>query len=100
DVYKRQLPTSPPLEPTPDPAVTPAAIDQLSSQLERFETIVNRATELARSQEDWELIAGQYELIISSLKALPASSPDYDLAQQKIQEYDLKLASVKQQRDR
>lgn len=92
-----------PLEqPTPPPTAsgTPASFDRLSSQLERFETIVNRATEAARSREDWELIAGQYEIMISGLKALPASNPEYDLAQQKIQEYDLKLTTAKQQSSR
>jgi hypothetical protein len=87
-------------QPVPNPADTPTSAEQLATQLERFEAIVNRATAAAQSREEWELIVGQYEIMISSLKTLPASSPDYALAQQKIQEYDQKLTTAKQQSSR
>lgn len=87
-------------EPTPTASGDLNSFDRLPSQLERFETIVNRATELARSPEDWEVIVGQYEIMISSLKTLPVSSSDYSLAQQKIQEYELKRTNAQQQRSR
>jgi hypothetical protein len=54
-------------------------------------------TQSAVSQDDWNLIASQWNRAIALLKSVPTSHPKRALAQQKIAEYQGKLAYAKQQ---
>ncbi|AFZ19267.1 hypothetical protein [Allocoleopsis franciscana] len=54
-------------------------------------------TQSAICQDDWNLIANQWQRAIVLLKSLPTSHPKRALAQQKIAEYQRKLAYAKQQ---
>ena len=54
-------------------------------------------TQSAIAQDDWNLIANQWQSAIALLKSVPTSHPKRALAQQKIAEYQGKLAYAKQQ---
>ena len=56
-------------------------------------------TQSAVSKDDWELVSSKWQNAISLLKQLPSSSPNYGLAQVKIQEYGINLNYARQQLD-
>jgi hypothetical protein len=55
-----------------------------------------RFTQVAQSVDDWNLAANQLKKAIALLKTVPATSEDYTVAQQKINEYQTRLTSALQ----
>ncbi len=68
-----------------------------SSQSDPFRLAVNKAmsaanlTQSAKSKQDWNLVANQWQEAIALMKTIPASSPNYAVAQKKVGEYQKNL---------
>lgn len=88
---------------TPSPAPTPVPSPSPTSQTDPYEEAISRATsavtfaQTAQSGDDWSLVAGRWQQAIDLLREVPASSPNYQVAQQKITEYQSNLAVAEQQ---
>jgi hypothetical protein len=84
---------APSVTPTPVTSASPASSPQPNS----FREAVNKAmsaatiTQSAKSKDDWNLVASQWQEAIALMKAVPASSPNYALAQKKVVEYQPNL---------
>ncbi|BAY14771.1 hypothetical protein NIES21_05290 [Anabaenopsis circularis NIES-21] len=94
---KNQLPTlstTPQLTPVPVNSKLPT----VSPQSDNFRGAVNQAisaanlTQSAKSQTEWQNIVKQWEAAISMMQSVPLSSPNYEIAQQKIIEYQRNLS--------
>jgi hypothetical protein len=92
-------PTAPPASPTSaNPAITPVAnspTNALKLALERGSAAVT-LSQAAQSVDDWSLVASKWQQAIDLLKGVPASSPDYAAARQKLAEYQSYLAVAQQ----
>jgi hypothetical protein len=79
------------------PAASPPPAGTPSPQPDAFRKAVNKATiaaqltQSAKSKLDWNLVAGQWREAIALMEAVPASSPNYALAQKKAGEYQSNL---------
>ncbi|MCC5663382.1 hypothetical protein LC653_05400 [Nostoc sp. CHAB 5784] len=79
---------------------TPFAIT-LTPQPNTFREAVNQAmsaakiTQLAKSPDEWKTVVSQWEAAMALMKAVPSSSPNYVVAQQKIREYQRNLNYAK-----
>lgn len=75
------------------PARVPSQSPSPGPQSDPFQKASDKAmsaatiTQSAPSQEDWELVASLWQEAIELMKAVPTSSPQWKLAQKKIQEY-------------
>ena len=85
---------APPVTPTPITSAPPA---NSSPQPDSFREAVNKATsaatitQSAKSQDDWNLVASQWQEAIALMKAVPSSHPYYTVAQQKSIDYQRNL---------
>ncbi len=76
----------------------PANPTRSATLLDPFPQAVNQAmnaaerTQLARSKDDWQVVARQWHAALALIKAVPASSPHHATAQKKIGEYQRNLA--------
>jgi ribosomal protein L31 len=84
------------------PLVTPTPINSASPansspQPDSFREAVNKATsaatitQSAKSKDDWNLVASQWQEAIALMKAVPSSHPYYTVAQQKSIDYQRNL---------
>lgn len=70
---------------------------QLSANSEEFRLAVNKAmsaaelTQLAQSNQEWNEVATNWQGAIDLMKAVPADSSKYQLAQEKVNEYQRNL---------
>jgi hypothetical protein len=75
----------------------------LAQQPNAFQEAINRAesaglfAQSSQSKEDWEFVANLWREAIELLRSLPASSPKYKIAQEKIKEYQRNQAYAQQQ---
>lgn len=82
---------------TPMPSPTTSETPTPSPQSDPFREAVNAAisaatlTQSAQSQDDWSTVAAQWQKAITLMKGVPASSPNYTVAQKKVSEYQLNL---------
>jgi hypothetical protein len=82
--------------------ITPASPATSSPQRDFFGEAVNKAmsaatiTQSAKSKDDWNLVANQWQEAIALMKAVPISSPNYPVAQKKAVEYKSKLDYARQ----
>jgi hypothetical protein len=80
---------------TPSPVTS--ELPALSPQPDSFREAVNTAmsaailTQSAKSKDDWNKVASQWQEAIALIKGVPASSPNYAVAQKKVVEYQLNL---------
>jgi hypothetical protein len=85
---------APPVTPTPITSAPPA---NSSPQPDSFREAVNKATsaatitQSAKSKDDWNLVASQWQEAIALMKAVPSSHPYYTVAQQKSIDYQRNL---------
>ncbi|GBE91776.1 hypothetical protein NCWK1_1529 [Nostoc cycadae WK-1] len=79
------------------PSIEPS-IKEIVPQSDNFRGAVNQAisaanlTQSAKSQTEWQNIVKQWEAAISMMQSVPLSSPNYEIAQQKIIEYQRNLS--------
>ncbi|MBW4547150.1 MAG: hypothetical protein KME25_22330 [Symplocastrum torsivum CPER-KK1] len=85
---------SPSVTPTP---VTSASSATASPQRDFFGEAVNKAmsaattTQSAKSKNDWNLVASEWQEAIALMKAVPPSHPQHSVAQQKAVDYQRNL---------
>ncbi|MBN3921989.1 hypothetical protein [Nostoc sp. NMS4] len=66
-------------------------------QTDTFREAVSKAinaanlTQSAKSPDDWKIVTSEWEAAIALMKAVPSSSQNYPIAQQKIIEYQKNL---------
>jgi len=79
----------------PAPAAAPARANAYQDALD---TAFGAATlaQSAQTENDWRLVAGQWQKAIALLQSLPAAHPQYQQAQAKIAEYQRNLAVAQQ----
>jgi hypothetical protein len=80
-------------------SVIQAAPVSYGKVLQNAQELAQRAynfTQAAQSVDDWNLAANQLKKAIALLKTVPATSEDYTVAQQKINEYQTRLTSALQ----
>ncbi|MEH2005705.1 hypothetical protein [Nostoc sp.] len=69
----------------------------LAPKTDTFREAVNKAinaanlTQSAKSPDEWKTVVSQWEVAIALMKTVPSSSPNYIVAQQKINEYQKNL---------
>jgi hypothetical protein len=94
--------------PSPSPTISPVSSTSSQSQAslesepqtDNFEDAVLTAdlaegvSKNAINQEDWKLVASQLQEAIRLMKTVPQSSKNYSTAQEKIKEYESKLANI------
>ncbi|NJO75521.1 MAG: hypothetical protein HC833_18190 [Leptolyngbyaceae cyanobacterium RM1_406_9] len=68
-------------------------LEDAASRAEQAETLA----ETARSADDWGLVVSQWEQAIALLQSVPADSPDYAAAQQRLTAYEQSLTAAQQQ---
>ncbi|MBD1868560.1 hypothetical protein H6F95_14850 [Cyanobacteria bacterium FACHB-471] len=68
-------------------------LEDAASRAEQAETLA----ETARSADDWGLVVSQWEQAIALLQAVPADSPDYATARNRLPAYQQSLAAAQQQ---
>jgi ribosomal protein S27E len=97
-------PTVPNTSSSPSPSTTSTESSVLSPQPSAaFQQAINLAneaaiqTQSAQSTQQWQQVANLWIQSIELLKKVPASSPNYSTAQQKIQEYQTNLNYARQQ---
>lgn len=97
---ERNLPVvTKPIAPTPSPKVTVA---KKSIQPNYFELALDKASsaaiisQSAPSPEDWLLVVSQLQEAIALMKAVPASSPQKEIAKAKITQYQRQIAHAQQ----
>ena len=88
---------------TPPPSTLSTTLSTSSKpQPETFSQALDRGmgaaviAQSASSNEDWNLVASEWQKAIALLKAVPTSSPNYAKAQKKIVEYQKNLAIAEQ----
>ncbi|HEY9598060.1 MAG TPA: hypothetical protein V6D33_10355 [Cyanophyceae cyanobacterium] len=87
------LSTNPPSNPSPTTSETPVSLPQSDPFRDAVNTAMSAATltQSAQSQDDWNTISAQWQKAITLMKTVPASSPNYTVAQKKVGEYQLNL---------
>ncbi len=86
-------PAQPPSETTPSPTST----DEAFRRGINIATNAANRTQTAQSLQEWEQVANLWIQSIEQLKQVPASSPNYAIAQQKVQNYQANLNYARQQ---
>ena len=86
-------------KPTSAAKPSSSATPQLVNMQDAFDTAMGAAViaQSAQSKDDWTLVASRWQSAINLLKAVPASSPNYAIAQKKIAEYQRNLSYAQQQ---
>ncbi|MBD2439045.1 hypothetical protein [Nostoc sp. FACHB-110] len=92
------------LSKTPQPIPTPVNSEllQVSPPSDNFREAVNQAinaanlTQSAKSPTEWENIVKEWKAAISMMQSVPLSSANYEVAQQKIIEYQRNLSYAQQ----
>lgn len=80
---------------TPSPVISKSPT--VLAKSDTFREAVNQAisaanlTQSAKSQNEWKVVMSKWQIAIASMKAVPSSSPNYAVAQQKIIEYQQNL---------
>jgi hypothetical protein len=94
-----------PLSAPPPPASSTTSSPSSKPQAETFSQALDHGmgaaviAQSAASNEDWNLVATEWEKAIALLKAVPQSSSKYALAQKKIVEYQKNLVIAQQKTD-
>lgn len=102
---------SPSVSPTSPVSPTPAVVEgkssltantpqELIAELDRFQASLDESMRMARSREEWELVAVQLENMVGVLKAVPESSSGYKLAQRSLRLYEQRLTYARRQATR
>ncbi|MBN3941660.1 hypothetical protein [Nostoc sp. NMS9] len=75
--------------PSPVTSESPTALLKTDTFREAVSKAINAAnlTQSAKSSDEWKTVVSQWEAAIALMKAVPSSSPNYVVAQQKISEY-------------
>ncbi|AVH71062.1 hypothetical protein [Nostoc sp. 'Lobaria pulmonaria (5183) cyanobiont'] len=85
-----QIPSKPVLV-TPSPVISesPTVLLKADTFREAVSKAINAAnlTQSAKSPDEWKIVVSQWQAAIALMKAVPSSSPNYVVAQQKISEY-------------
>ncbi|MHC0063047.1 hypothetical protein ACWATR_08985 [Nostoc sp. UIC 10890] len=80
---------------TPSPVISesPTLLLQTDTFREAVSKAINAAnlTQSAKSPDEWKTVVSQWKAAIALMKAVPSSSPNYAIAQQKIIEYQKNL---------
>ncbi|MEH1820072.1 MAG: hypothetical protein V7L31_13495 [Nostoc sp.] len=80
---------------TPSPVTSelPTVLLQTDTFREAVSKAINAAnlTQSAKSPDEWKTVVSEWEAAIALMKTVPASSPNYVVAQQKIKEYQRNL---------
>ncbi|MEH2285424.1 MAG: hypothetical protein V7K90_29605 [Nostoc sp.] len=80
---------------TPSPVTSelPTVLLQTDTFREAVSKAINAAnlTQSAKSPDEWKTVVSEWEAAIALMKAVPSSSPNYVVAQQKIKEYQRNL---------
>ncbi|MEH2027728.1 hypothetical protein [Nostoc sp.] len=80
---------------TPSPVISesPTALLKTDTFREAVSKAINAAnlTQSAKSPDEWKTVVSEWEAAIALMKAVPSSSPNYVVAQQKIKEYHRNL---------
>lgn len=88
----------------PPPTVPPIPISvparDALQEAEDKATSARNLAQTAQSATDWELILGRWQQAIALLQKIPAKSPQKQLAQKKLAEYQRELAQARQQAKR
>ncbi|NJL00446.1 MAG: Caspase domain-containing protein [Spirulinaceae cyanobacterium SM2_1_0] len=90
---------APPPEPTPTVAAAVATpVARANAFQDALDIGMGAATlaQSARTENDWRLVAGQWQRAIALLTALPPTAPQHQAAQAKIAEYQQNLATAQQ----
>ncbi|MEH2044794.1 hypothetical protein [Nostoc sp.] len=85
-----QIPSKPVLvTPSPVTSESPTALLKTDTFREAVSKAINAAnlTQSAKSPDEWKIVVSQWQAAIALMKAVPSSSPNYVVAQQKISEY-------------
>jgi len=90
---------SPTASPSPSAASTPSSTASPASlpQSDPFREAVNKAmsaattAQTAKSKDEWNLVASQWQEAIALMQAVPSSHPKFTVAQEKAVEYQSKL---------
>ncbi|MEH1863094.1 MAG: hypothetical protein V7L21_34975 [Nostoc sp.] len=79
--------------PSPVTSESPTALLKTDTFREAVSKAINAAnlTQSAKSSDEWKTVVSQWEAAIALMKAVPSSSPNYVVAQQKIKEYQINL---------
>jgi len=83
------------------PTITPTATPTEKPQLDSFQEAVNNAlsaaklTQVAKSKEDWNQVAQQWQKAIALMQSVPSSSSNYAVAQKKAVEYQRNIDYAK-----
>ena len=94
--------TRQPLSAPPPPASSTTSSPSSKPQPEMFSQALDRGmsaaviAQSAASNEDWNLVASEWQKAIALLKAVPKSNPNYAMAQKKIVEYQKNLTIAEQ----
>lgn len=91
--------SSPSPVPSPVPAVTPLKTPGRDYYQRALDKAYSAASigQSARTREDWQLAATQWERAIALLQAIPEDSPQQAIAQTKLEQYRNNLADARQQ---
>ena len=97
------VPTPGSAAPAAPPSASPSSANPsdpnaLQVALERADGAVDLG-QTAQSVDDWKLVANRWQQSIELLKAIPASSPSYGSAQQKLTEYQSYLVVAQRKAD-
>ena len=85
------------------PIIASPSPENSSIQVNYFREAVNKATrasalaQSAKSKEEWNLVANEWESAIDMMKSIPSSDPNYEIAQKKVIEYQKNLNYAQQQ---
>ena len=100
-----EIPLSPLPSPTPSESSAEIPLSSLPSPANQshpsFRKAVNNAmkaaqlTQTAKTKEQWATVTTVWQEAIQLMNAIPADSPNYGVAQQKVQEYQKNLAYSK-----
>lgn len=93
-------PSAVPMNPAPGNQAPGNPTPQTDMAFQQAINIAGQAsaqTQTAQTPQDWQRIANLWIQSIESLKQVPPSSPNYNTAQQKIQEYQINLNYARQQ---
>lgn len=93
-------PTKP--QPSPTTAAKPAPVAAANSQANAMQQAVNKAetaaklVQSAKSKQQWKAVAAEWQEAIALMKSVPKTHPKYQLAQQRIGQYQQFLAYAQQ----
>jgi hypothetical protein len=78
---------------------TPTSYAEVLQNAQRLAQRANTFTQSAQSVDDWNLAANQLKQAIALLEAIPATSAEHTVAQQKANEYQTRLTSLLERAD-